>query len=185
MSFLLLGLATNCAGGVAAAYLFLILYAAMLLPFLIVVLNPRDCADGAYVDPNNLYINHLAGLSTHREQAAILALSLFSMASIPPLSGFFAKFGPLLAAASSGQYILIVVGLASSLVAAFYYLRIVKVVFFDEPVHPRPIFFVPEQMGLVTALALTSFMLFFIFWSYMVLHALEVVIELSSATVSL
>ncbi len=65
--------------------------------------------------------------------AFFLAMLLFSLAGIPPLAGFFAKFYVFLAAIKAGLYLLAVVGVLASVVGAYYYLLIVKVMYFDEP----------------------------------------------------
>ena len=78
-------------------------------------------------------IDDLAGLSkSHPMVAAALAIFMFSMAGIPPLAGFFGKFYIFLAAVEAELYGLAVIGVLSSVVAAFYYLRIVKVMYFDD-----------------------------------------------------
>jgi NADH-quinone oxidoreductase subunit N len=78
-------------------------------------------------------IADLSGLSTsHPRAAAFMAILMFSMAGIPPLAGFFGKFYVFLAAAEAGLYGLVVAGLLTSVVAAYYYLRIVKIMYFDE-----------------------------------------------------
>ncbi len=80
-------------------------------------------------------IEDLKGLSkSHPMMALALAIFMFSMAGIPPLAGFFGKFYVFLAAIESGLYTLAVIGVLSSVVGAFYYLRIVKLMYFDEPV---------------------------------------------------
>ena len=87
-------------------------------------------------------IDDLAGLSkTHPMVALALAIFMFSMSGIPPLAGFFAKIYVFFAAIQAGLYTLAVIGVLSSVVAAFYYLRIVKLMYFDEPVEAfdRPI----------------------------------------------
>ena len=79
-------------------------------------------------------IDDLAGLSrTNPMMAFMLAMLLFSLAGIPPLAGFFAKFYVFLAAIESGLYVLAVIGVLASVVGAYYYLRIVKIMYFDEP----------------------------------------------------
>ena len=79
-------------------------------------------------------IGDLAGLSqTHPMMAFMLAMILFSLAGIPPLAGFFAKFYVFLAAIESGLYVLAVIGVLASVVGAYYYLRIIKIMYFDEP----------------------------------------------------
>ena len=65
--------------------------------------------------------------------AFILAMLLFSLAGIPPLAGFFAKYYVFLAAIEAGLYALAVIGVLASVVGAYYYLRIVKIMYFDEP----------------------------------------------------
>jgi len=89
---------------------------------------------------NEIYVgsrtnDQLAGLGrTNPKLALALAIFMFSMAGIPPLAGFFAKYYVFLAAIEAHLYTLAVIGLLTSVVAAFYYLRIVKLMYFDEPV---------------------------------------------------
>ena len=79
-------------------------------------------------------IDQLAGLArTHPAMAFFMAMLLFSMAGIPPLAGFFAKFYVFLAAIKAGLYVLAVIGVLASVVGAYYYLAIVKIMYFDEP----------------------------------------------------
>src|SRR6185436_18120385 len=93
-----------------------------------VILSMRR--DGRLVET----ISDLAGLSrTHPTMAFFLAVLLFSLAGIPPLAGFFAKFYVFLAAIKAGLYGLAVIGVLTSVISAYYYLMIVKVMYFDEP----------------------------------------------------
>jgi NADH-quinone oxidoreductase subunit N len=79
-------------------------------------------------------IQSLAGLSqTNLPMAVAFAALLFSLAGIPPLAGFFAKFYVLDAAIKAGLTPLAIIGVLASVVGAFYYLRVVKIMFFDEP----------------------------------------------------
>ena len=79
-------------------------------------------------------IEDLAGLGkTHPAIAAALLLFMFSMAGIPPLAGFFGKLYVFLAAIDAKLYTLAIIGVLSSVVSAFYYLRIIKVVYFEDP----------------------------------------------------
>ena len=78
-------------------------------------------------------IDDLKGLSrTNPLMAAVLAIMMFSMAGIPPLAGFFGKLYVFLAAIESGLYLLAIVGVLTSVVGAYYYIRIIKVMYFDE-----------------------------------------------------
>ncbi len=79
-------------------------------------------------------ISDLAGLArTDGTMAFFMAMMMFSLAGIPPLAGFFAKFYVFNAAIQAHLYGLAVIGFLTSVVAAVYYLRIVKVMYFDEP----------------------------------------------------
>ena len=84
---------------------------------------------------NNYYedIEDLSGLSKNHPLLSLSLLAiLFSLAGIPPLAGFFAKFYIFKAVIEQSMYFLAVVGLLSTVVAAFYYLRIIKIIYFDE-----------------------------------------------------
>ena len=79
-------------------------------------------------------ISDLAGLArTDGRLAFVLATLMFSLAGIPPLAGFFAKYFVFLAAVHEGLYGLAVIGVVASVIGAYYYLRIVKIMYFDEP----------------------------------------------------
>jgi NADH-quinone oxidoreductase subunit N len=106
-------------------------------------------------------IYDLAGLSkTNPVMAFMLAMLLFSLAGIPPLAGFFAKFYVFLAAMQSGLYALSVIGVLASVVGADYYLRIVKIMYFDEPAGA----FAPMPAELRVVLGVSGiFILFFVF----------------------
>jgi NADH-quinone oxidoreductase subunit N len=79
-------------------------------------------------------IADLSGLSRNNGAAAFfLAMLMFSLAGVPPLAGFFAKYYVLLAAVDAGLYALAIFGVLASAISAYYYLRVVKVMYFDEP----------------------------------------------------
>jgi NADH-quinone oxidoreductase subunit N len=79
-------------------------------------------------------IPQMAGLAQKRPfVAAIIAIVMFSFIGLPPLAGFFAKWQVFLAAIDAHLFFLAVVGVLASAVSAFYYLRIIKVMYFDEP----------------------------------------------------
>jgi NADH-quinone oxidoreductase subunit N len=129
MGYALLGLDADSAQGVQAVLIYMSIYVAMTLGTFAVILSMRR--DGKLVEQ----IGDLAGLSrTHPTMAFFLATLLFSLAGIPPLAGFFAKFYVFLAAINAGFYALAVVGVLTSVVGAYYYLAIVKIMYFDEPV---------------------------------------------------
>ena len=128
MGFALVGLAAGTAEGVQGVLVYMAIYVAMTLGTFAVILRMRR--DGKFVEN----IGDLAGLArTHPTMAFFLAMLLFSLAGIPPLAGFFAKFYVFLAAIKAGLYALAVIGVLTSVVGAFYYLTIVKIMYFDEP----------------------------------------------------
>ena len=90
--------------------------------------------------------------------AAVLATLMFSLAGIPPLAGFWGKFYAFMPAIKSGYYVLAVIGVLASVVGAYYYLRIVKVMFFDAPAEK----FLPirVKVGIVMALSAIFVLLF-------------------------
>ncbi|CAM5767496.1 NADH-quinone oxidoreductase subunit N [Labrys miyagiensis] len=128
MGFALVGLAAGTVEGVQGVLTYLALYLGMTLGVFAVILSMKR--NGVYVEN----ISDLAGLSSSRPAVAyVLAALMFSLAGIPPLSGFFAKWYVFVAAVHANLYWLAVLGVLSSVVGCYYYLRIVKVMFFDAP----------------------------------------------------
>ena len=127
MGFVLVGLAAGNEQGVTGILLYLTIYLFMNIGTFGCILAMRR--QGRMVED----INSLAGLSTTNPMMALaLAIFMFSMAGIPPLGGFFAKLFVFRAAIDAELYVLVVAGLLTSVVGAFYYLRIVKLMYFDE-----------------------------------------------------
>ncbi len=127
----LVGLATADIEGAKAVLIYLSLYLFMAVgAFGFVMLMRRN---GKSVEN----IDDLAGLSrTSPASALFLAVTMFSMAGIPPLAGFYGKFYVFLSAIEAGMYVLAVIGVLTSAIAAYYYLKIVKIMYFDEPKEP-------------------------------------------------
>jgi NADH-quinone oxidoreductase subunit N len=129
VGFLLIGLAAATPQGVAGMLVYLAIYTAMTIGGFVAVLMLKD-ADGNPVES----LADIAGLSRHRKVlAACLAMIMFSLAGIPPLFGFWGKFVVFQAAVEAGHIWLAAIGIAASVIGAFYYLKVVKVMYFDEP----------------------------------------------------
>lgn len=129
VGFALIGLAAGTAEGVAGVLTYLTIYVVMTLGSFLVVLQMRD-ADGQPVET----IASLSGLSRTRPLLAFaLAIFMFSLAGIPPLFGFWAKFAVFEAAVKADLVALAAIGIAASTIGAFYYLKIVKTMYFDAP----------------------------------------------------
>ncbi len=131
VGYALVGVVSGSADGVQATLIYLSIYLFMsVAAFGALMVFKRG-------DEPVETIADLSGLSkTNPKSAAFMATIMFSMAGIPPLAGFFAKFEVFLSAVEHGLYALVVIGLLSSVVAAYYYIRIVKVMYFDEAAEP-------------------------------------------------
>lgn len=127
IGFALIGLAANNTEGTAGVLIYLVIYVAMTLGAFACVLAMQR--NGRNVES----ISDLSGLAkTNLTFATILAVLMFSLAGIPPLAGFWAKWYVFLPAIKAGLYPLSVIGVVTSVVGAYYYLRVVKIMFFDE-----------------------------------------------------
>jgi len=156
MGFALIGLAAGDEAGMKGVAIYLAIYLAMTIGAFTAILIMR--VNGRMVED----ISDLAGLSrTNGLTAFFFAMLMFSLAGVPPLAGFFAKYYVLLAAVDAGLYALAVIGVLASAVAAFYYLRIVKIIYFDEP---APVFDRAPATLRVTLAVSTIFLLGF--WLY-------------------
>ncbi|MDX2210876.1 MAG: NADH-quinone oxidoreductase subunit NuoN [Sphingopyxis sp.] len=128
IGFMLIGLAAGTPAGVQAVLTYLLVYVVTTLGAFLVVLNLRD-SDGQPVEE----ISALAGLSERKAGlAAALAVFLFSIAGIPPLFGFWPKYLVFEAAVLADLVPLAVVGIVASVISAFYYLAIIKTMYFDD-----------------------------------------------------
>ncbi|MBM6595785.1 NADH-quinone oxidoreductase subunit NuoN [Microvirga pudoricolor] len=128
VGYALIGLATGTAEGIQGVAVYMAIYLAMTLGSFACILSLRR---------RNVMFENVEDLSgiarTHPVIAFCLAMMMFSLAGIPPLAGFFAKFAVFNAAIQANLVTLAVIGVVTSVVGAYYYLRIVKVMYFDEP----------------------------------------------------
>ena len=129
MGYVLAGLATGSNEGIQSSIIYMSIYIIMNLGFFSVLLMLRR---------NNQYyedIKDLSGLSKHHPLLSLsLLLILFSLAGIPPLAGFFAKFYVFKSVIEQSMYFLAIVGLVTTVIAAFFYLRIIKIIYFDKEI---------------------------------------------------
>jgi NADH-quinone oxidoreductase subunit N len=129
VGFALVGLSAGSLNGVEGVAIYMAVYLAMTIGTFACILALKN--ENGYVEN----IDDLAGLSQNRPfVAAMLALFMFSLVGLPPLAGFFAKWYVFLAAVEAQLFVLAVIGMLASAVSAFYYLRVIKVMYFDEPV---------------------------------------------------
>jgi len=128
MGYALAGLSTGTISGIHSAIIYLTIYLVMNLgTFGCIFMMKRE---GMFYEN----INELSGLARNRPLLAIsFLILLFSLAGIPPLAGFFAKFYVFMSVIESQMYALAIIGLVTTVVSAFYYLRIIKIIYFDKP----------------------------------------------------
>jgi NADH-quinone oxidoreductase subunit N len=156
MGFALVGLASGTVEGAQGVLVYIAIYLVMTLGMFSIILAMKR--NGENVEN----IADFAGLArTNPLMAFFMAMLLFSLAGIPPLAGFFAKFYVFLAAIKAGLFTLAVLGVLSSVVGAYYYLYIVKVMYFDEPAGAVQ----PMRLELRTVLAVAGLfnILFFVY----------------------
>ena len=128
IGYALAGLSTGTNAGVQSTIIYLVIY-------LFMNLSVFGCIFMMKREDNFLEnINDLSGLSkNHPLLALCFLISLFSLAGIPPLAGFFAKFYIFMSVIESKMYALAIIGLLTTVISAFYYLRIIKIIYFDKP----------------------------------------------------
>ena len=157
VGYALTGLAAGTEEGVRGILIYLAIYVAMTLGTFAVILAMRQ------KDRMVEGIDDLAGLArTHPGMAFMMAAFMFSLAGVPPLAGFFGKFYIFMAAINAELYTLAILGVLTSVVGSYYYLRIVKLMYFDEAAEPlaRP---VRGDLGVVMTVTGLFTILFFVF----------------------
>jgi NADH-quinone oxidoreductase subunit N len=156
VGYALIGLAAGSPQGAQGVVIYMVIYVAMTLGAFACVLAMRR--------PSGMVeeIEELAGLAqTNLGLATVFGILMFSLAGIPPLAGFFAKFYVFAAAVKEGLWPLAVLGVLASVVGAYYYVRIVKVMFFDAA--KEKFLAVPVRAGLIMGLA-SLFVLLYVVW---------------------
>jgi NADH-quinone oxidoreductase subunit N len=148
MGYALAGISTGTNEGLQSTLVYLTIYVAMNLGmFCCIYMMKRE--KNYYED-----INDLSGLSKNHPLLALsFIIILFSLAGIPPLAGFFAKFYIFMSVIESKMYALAIIGLITTVISAFYYLRIIKIIYFDKPKKP---FDLTYDWGLKTSLIISS-----------------------------
>ena len=157
IGYALIGLAAGTEAGVHGILVYMSIYLAMNVGTFTCILSMRQ--NGQAVED----IDDLAGFGkTHPRMGFAMLIFMFSMAGIPPLAGFFGKLYVFLAAIQEGLFALAIIGVVTSVIGAYYYLRIIKVMYFDEAIEPLDRL-TARPVGVV--MALTAFAtMFFIIW---------------------
>ena len=131
IGYAIAGVSVGTENGFQSTLVYISIYVVMNIgAFACILLMKRG---GKYVEE----LNELSGLSKNHPLVSLgLMIILFSLAGIPPLAGFFAKFYIFMAVIENEMYTLAIIGLVTTVVSAFYYIRIIKIMYFDEPKKP-------------------------------------------------
>lgn len=156
VGYMLAGLGSGTVESIAGLMLYLIIYVVMTVGFFSFVLGTQTSKDSKL----NMHIADLVNLGKVNPVLAIsVTLILFSMVGLPPLAGFFGKFYLFLAMIQSELYMVAIIGVLSSVVAAFYYIRIIKIMFFGASGH----YTTYKSMDKLNTLVLSSSLFFLVF----------------------
>ena len=161
IGFALAGISTSTTLGYSSSITYISIYVVMNLGIFACIFSMKR--NGKYCEN----LNDLTGISKqHPILSVSLLIILFSLAGIPPLAGFFAKFYVFIAVIESKMYTLAIIGLLSTVISAFYYLRIIKIIYFDDA---DKSFDKIKNLGISTTLFISSLILlsFFIYPSFL------------------
>jgi NADH:ubiquinone oxidoreductase subunit 2 (subunit N) len=206
IGYILLGLSCATIEGIEALFIYLIIYVIMTINLFAIILSLRVAAPFSAVGhvgnwranptPKNLgessqseansgtyhlkYISDLGMLAkTNPILAFTLTCTLFSMAGIPPLAGFCSKFYIFFAALSSSLYLLAFIGVLTSVVSCFYYIRLIKIMYFEKPTQFISYQQMDKEKSILIGLTLFFMIFFFLYPSPLFLVAHKVAISLS------
>ena len=131
IGYALAGVATGTISGYASSIIYITIYVVMNIgAFACIFLMKKE---GKYKEE----INDLSGISKNHPLIAMsFLIILFSLAGVPPLGGFFAKFYIFISVIDNEMYMLAIIGLLSTVISAFYYLKIIKIIYFDDMKKP-------------------------------------------------
>ena len=161
IGFALAGISTGTTLGYSSSITYISIYVIMNLGMFACIFSMKK--EGRYCEN----LNDLSGISKQHPILSIaLLVILFSLAGIPPLAGFFAKFYIFIAVIENKMYTLAIIGLLSTVISAYYYLRIVKIIYFDDANNS---FDQIKNLGISTTLFLSSLILvtFFMYPSFL------------------
>ena len=159
VGFILIGICCGTVEGVQAVLLYLVIYVIMTINMFAALLSCVDCSGQHRIK----YIQDL-GLLAHTNPvlACTMSATLFSMAGIPPLAGFCSKCYLFFAAMGSSLYGLAFLGVLSSVVSCFYYIRVIKTMYFEQPTQLVTFKQIDHEKAIL--LGITSF--FIVFFSF-------------------
>ena len=175
IGYMLMGMACGTVEGIQALLIYICIYVLMSINVFACVLSLRG------EEGRVKYISDIAVLSkTNPILAITLALTMFSMAGIPPLAGFCSKFYIFFAAISSSLYVLAFVGVMTSCISCFYYIRMIKIMYFEKPVRWLVYSQVDKTTSLILGTTLVCIVFFFVWPSPLFVSTHNVALALCS-----
>nr|YP_009733027.1 NADH dehydrogenase subunit 2 [Jaagichlorella roystonensis]QHU78323.1 NADH dehydrogenase subunit 2 [Jaagichlorella roystonensis] len=167
VGYLLIAISCGTVEGIQAILIYLVIYLVMTIALFAVVLCPLRREKISSLNSDKLEISRLKYLTdfallskTNPVIAITIMITMFSIAGIPPLAGFYSKAYLMFAAMSASQYLLAVVAILTSVISCFYYIRIVKIIYFEKPTTLLTFIQISKESSLVLAVTFT-FILFF------------------------
>ena len=163
MGYILIGLASSSLLGIKGAVIYIFIYLLMNISIFAIILSLKF--ENNYIEK----ISDLSGLSKNKPLVSIsIAIIMFSMAGIPPFAGFFGKFYIFNAALDSNLFYLAVLGVLSTVISAYYYLRIIKVIYFDEMLSTNFQFNISTKSSLILIFSIIVISLFIFYPSIII-----------------
>ena len=159
IGYMLIGISTGSIEGIYSTFFYVIIYIIMTVATFSILLSIRKQGNLSKIK----YINDLSGLFISNPQLALsFSLIMFSMCGIPPLAGFFSKMFIFISAINMEMYFLAIIGVMTSVVASFYYIRIIKLMFFDSVTRINNLNTISKENSLFLSFCCISLMSFFL-----------------------
>jgi len=180
VGYLLAGLCCGTIEGIQGLLIYLVVYVLMTINIFGIILFPlrREFINSVQRIKYTTDLGMMA--KTNPVLAFTLTVSMFSIAGIPPLAGFYSKAFLFFAALSSNLYLLAVIGVLTSVVSCFYYIRVVKIMYFENPKNWLSFSQIPKESALVVGISF-FFILFFVFYPsplYLATHKVALALSL-------
>ena len=172
VGYILIGLASSNAAGIKGAVIYVLIYVLMNVAIFTIILSLKFKDN--YVEK----ISDLSGLSKYKPVFSIcIAITMLSMAGIPPLAGFFGKFYIFIAALEAKLFYLAILGALFSVVSAFYYLRIIKIMYFDDLIIPNYQTNISSKASLILFFSIITISMFIFYPSLIINIGSDISIE--------
>jgi len=159
IGYMLIGISTGSIEGIYATFFYVIIYIVMTVATFSILLSIRRQGNLSKLK----YLNDLSGLFVSNPQLALaFSIIMFSMCGVPPLAGFFSKMFIFISAINMEMYFLAIIGVMTSVIASFYYIRIIKLMFFDSTTKINNLSPISKENSLFLSVCCLFLMTFFV-----------------------